>query len=186
MLTFLSANKHKLHLAQNNLFPLGITFEQDIFPFVEIQSDNPTDITIDKAEQAYKKLQYPLFVTDDSWYITALNGFPGAYMRHVNGKLKEGEFLRLMEPYDNREIILNRVLCYIDKNGLKTFEDEIVGEMLKEATHFGEVPLLNVISFLPNHKSVAQAWDEGMEKLPNELMWSNFASWYKEYTLSQK
>lgn len=182
MLYFLSANKHKLHLAKNNLTPLGIKFEQDVFPFVEIQSDNPKDITIDKANQAFKVLQKPLFVTDDSWYITALNDFPGAYMRHVNGKLKEADFLRLMQPYSNREIILHRVLCYIDDQGIKTFEDKIVGEILQEATHFGEVPLLNIISFLPSKKSVAQAWDEGTQQLPKETMWRDFAEWYREYT----
>lgn len=186
MLTFLSTNKHKVHLAQNNLFPLGVTFHQDIFPFIEIQSDNPTDITIDKARQAFKDLQKPIFVTDDSWYMTALNGFPGPYMRHVNGKLKEGEFLRLMQPYENREIILHRVLCYIDKNGSKTFEDKIFGEILKEATDYGDVPLLNIISFLPSHKSVAQAWNEGTQELPHETIWRDFATWYKKYNLSQE
>ena len=178
MLTFLSSNKHKLHLAENNLSPLGVTFKQDVFPFIEIQSDNPTEITIDKAQQAFKILQKPFFVTDDSWYITALNGFPGAYMKHINGKLKENDFLRLMQPYANREIILHRVLCYIDQDGPRIFEDRLVGEVLKEATNYGEIPLLNIISFLPSNKSVAQAWDEGTQQLPHETMWIDFAQWY--------
>ena len=178
MLSFLSSNKHKLHLAENNLSPLGVTFKGDTFPFIEIQSDNPKEITINKAQQAFHVLQKPLFVTDDSWYITALNGFPGAYMKHINGKLNENDFLRLMQPYANREIILHRVLCYIDNEGLKTFEDRLVGEILKEATSYGNIPLLNIISFFSSKKSVAKAWDEGTQQLPNETMWSDFAKWY--------
>lgn len=84
MLYFISSNPNKIDRAKFFLNPLGLNFQPKEIEIEEIQSYSIEKIAIDKARKAYATIKNPLFVNDHGWGITALNGFPGAYMKYMN------------------------------------------------------------------------------------------------------
>lgn len=179
MLTYITSNKDKITIAKRELDALNVTFQVKNLSITEIQSDNPHEIAQDKAQKAFEKLHKPLFVTDDSWYITALGNFPGPYMKHVNGVLKEPDFLKLMEGKTNREIILHRNLCFTNGKSTKVFEDKIVGEILLQPSgHFD--PLSNIVTFVASKTSVSDLWAQGLSAMGETTLWRDFITWYLE------
>lgn len=78
-LTFVTQNKGKLEVARKFLSDFEVeTVEFDV---PEIQSLDPKEIIEYKLEYAYKKLQGPCYVLDDSLYLDCLNGFPGPFIK---------------------------------------------------------------------------------------------------------
>jgi len=80
---FVTENSDKFDTARRVLLSSGITLEQSSQDIDEIQSEHIEKIALDKARKAYNILQQPLFVSDDSWNIVGLRGFPGPYMKSV-------------------------------------------------------------------------------------------------------
>lgn len=177
MLYFITSNQDKIRAAKLHLHPLGIEFVTKSHEFIEIQSQNPEEIARDKAEKAFLELKTPLFVTDDSWYITALRGFPGAYMKEVNKWLKPEDFLQLMQPYDKREVILRQVLCFIDEHETHIFSQHLKGIVLKEKQ--GEKDnIFSIVSFSPTGKSVEECLKDNIPVANDNAMWQEFGQWY--------
>lgn len=177
MLYFVTSNKDKIFLAKKNLYPLGVRFENKPFEIHEIQSDNDEEIAIKKAIDAFGFFQKPLFVSDDSWYITSLNGFPGPYMKNMNAWLKAEDFLRLLDPYGNREVILRQTICFTDGKETKTFSQDNKGVILREKKGRG-FPSLQITSFHKNGKSLAECIEENINPIENVQIWINFGKWY--------
>lgn len=177
MLYFITSNKTKIFLAEKNLKPLGIDFTVQPFESPEIQSDNDAEIATKKAVDAYAILQKPLFVTDDSWFIPALRGFPGAYMKYMNNWLTVEDFLRLIEPYENRQIILRQTLCFTDGTETKVFSQDNQGIILKEPQGNG-LSILRIVSFTKDCKSFAQSIEEDRQPIDNINLWKEFGDWY--------
>jgi inosine/xanthosine triphosphate pyrophosphatase family protein len=75
--SFVTSNDIKFQAAKFFLDAHGITFDRQLIEFIEIQADEGGVIARNKAEQAYAALQRPIVVTDDSWLVPGLNGFPG-------------------------------------------------------------------------------------------------------------
>ena len=69
-------------------------------------------------------------MNDSGWFITALNGFPGSYLRYMNKWFTSDEYLKILEGKKTREVILKEVLCYIDSKQIKTFSGEVRGQIL--------------------------------------------------------
>src|ERR1035437_9937513 len=76
---FATTNQEKLLIAKTVCEQASITVKQTVFDIDEIQGEDPELIVKDKARRAYEKLGKPVVVSDDSWNIPALNGFPGPY-----------------------------------------------------------------------------------------------------------
>ena len=69
------------------------------------------------AVEAYNALQSPLVVTDDSWIIPGLNGFPGPYMKQVNDWFTPDDWLHLTSGLADRRVILRQIIVYQDSTG---------------------------------------------------------------------
>lgn len=177
MLHFITSNQDKIRAANLHLQPLGIDFATQTHEFIEIQSQNPEEIARDKAEKAFLQLKTPLFVTDDSWYITTLRGFPGAYMKDVNKWLKPEDFLHLMQPYDNREVILHQALCFIDEHETHIFSQDLTGTILREKQGKNDT-IFSVVSFSSTGKSIEECLRENIPVANDNAMWSEFGKWY--------
>ena len=181
MLYFATENKQKLENANVILNPLGIVLQQKILPIVEIQSHSLEEIAQDKAKQAFEKIKKPLVVKDDGWFITALNGFPGSYMKFMNEWLSPDDFLRLIEPYKNREIVFKDALVYIDTNTTKLFTKIIQGKIAKEPEGKG-VPSAMISTFRKDGKTMAECINENIHFTDGKTsIWYDFAKWYKKY-----
>lgn len=179
MLYFVTGNLPKFDNANIVLQEYGLQLVQKDLPVVEIQSHSLEDIAEYKAEQAYAQLKKPLVVKDDGWYFTALNGFPGSYMRYMNEWLLPEDFLRLLKPYKNREIIFRDGLCYKDEKIEKIFTNTIKGRVLTQPKGKG-VSCAQICTFRKDNKTMAECINEGIHFTDSKVsVWHEFAKWYK-------
>jgi len=174
---FVTSNEHKVKTAKVMCDKYNISFGRENIDIVEIQSSGE-EIALDKARQAYKKFKSPVVVTDDSWNIPGLNGFPGAYMRYVNQWLKPKDFINLTHGLSDRRIIMEHVIAYKDSDNEKIFTTNIPGVLLTESRGSSIIPHFSVMSFDGGKTSVAES-EKGdnvaLESLPNS--WKPLCEW---------
>ncbi len=179
MLLYITANHNKVVTANRFLKPFGISVEGlKIDGIIEPQTEDILEISKIKAQQAYEKVQKPLVVSDASWIIPALNGFPGPYMAFVNKWFTSQDFLNLMKDKENREIIIRECVTYIDNNQTKSFIADTNGYFVeKEAGK--ATPIDQVISFREDGKTTAQCENEGIMRIPQSDLWNKVGEWLK-------
>ena len=178
MLYFVTGNKHKINSACLYLNPHNIFFEVKNIPLIEIQSTSIEQIAKHKAKEAFAQIKQPLIVKDDGWFIEALNGFPGAYMRYVNEWFSTDDFLRLLKGKTNKKVIFHEVVCYIDADQEKIFSGDIIGKFLNKPQG-NAVPFMELSTFRRDRKSMAKAANEGLSEFDDQSVWNDFAKWYK-------
>src|SRR5258706_8340034 len=161
MLYFITENQDKIENANQVLSQYEIPIEGKSMPILEIQSESQEEIVLHKAKQAFASIKKPLVVKDDGWYISALRGFPGVYMKYVNQWFTAQDFLNLLKPYTNREILFRESVCYIDQNKHEIFTNDVKAEILKEPRGEGK-PSMMITSFRKDHKTMAECSNEGI------------------------
>ena len=186
MLYFITSNKPKIIHARLTLDKYNIPLKTQELPIIEIQSDQITDIALDKANKAFEIIKQPLLVKDDGWYISDLKGFPGPYMKYVNTWFTTEDFIKLLSGRQNREVIFREAVCYKDNSTTKIFLNKIKGQFLDQpAGH--SFPFSALVTFRGDKKTIAQCDNE---KIPfgEKSVWDDFAVWYKTYhtALSEK
>ncbi len=82
---FATSNVGKVKNAQAALAPFGITVKQEEVDLIESRAEDPAEIALEKAQQAYVKFKKPMMVEDSGFFIEALGGFP---MTHIKFSLK--------------------------------------------------------------------------------------------------
>jgi XTP/dITP diphosphohydrolase len=179
--SFVTSNDHKVATATSVCGQFGITFDRQNLDLVEIQSDKGEDIARYKVVQAYEKYQRPVAITDDSWIIPALRGFPGPYMKYINQWFEPSDFLRLTSTLKDRRMIMRHVIAYKDEKTEKIFSVDIEGTLLKEARGSHIIPHFSIISFDGGRHSVAEQEEATggtvIADLPNA--WHQFCEWLK-------
>ena len=179
MILFITTNQNKIVTANRLLEPFGITVEGlKIDGIIEPQTEDIVEISKIKAQQAYEKVQKPLLVSDGSWMIPALNGFPGPYMAYVNKWFTSQDFLNLMKEKENKEIILRECVTYIDKDQTKTFISDTKGFFVEKESGKA-TPVEQVISFREDGKTTAQCDNEGILRIPQSDLWNKVGEWLK-------
>ncbi len=77
------------------------------------------------ALYAAKRLNNSVIKSDVGYFIPALNGFPGPFVKYINGMLSSEEILKLMENKVDRTIILKECLTFVTPTGeIKQFINE--------------------------------------------------------------
>jgi XTP/dITP diphosphohydrolase len=110
---FVTTNKGKIANAQMALGSFGITVKQLEMELVESRSEDPKDIALEKARQAFAEAKQPVIVEDSGFFIEALGGFP---MTHINFSLKTlgiKNILKMMEGRRNRKAEWRMTLAYV-------------------------------------------------------------------------
>lgn len=145
-----------------------------------MQADGET-ICRHKAHQAYKALKQPLVVNDDSWSIPGLNGFPGAYMKYMNGWLSSDDWLRLTAPLPDRRIILQQHIVYQDEHGQQHFLKNIEGQLMDSVHGTHDFGHLAIASFDGGKMSGAERVAAGMPAVEQstDTAWDQLADWLK-------
>jgi len=180
-INYVTGNKNKFAFAERMLEHAGIILEQKNLDIPEIQDSDYHKISIDKAKKAFEILQEPLFITDSSWEIPALNGFPGAFMKYVNNWFTALDWLNLMKDKTDRKILAIDNIVYIDKNGWKKFEWVLEGEIANETYHIGSNELHKIVKF--DGKYIEENNISG-EKIQGEgKVWGEFAEFLKSKSL---
>lgn len=186
MLYYITSNQQKINTAQKYLRPLNVTIEGRHLDLIEVQSDNIAHIASEKAKQAYEVIKKPLFVNDAGWYITALNGFPGPYMKYMNDWLKAKDILDMMRRHTNREVIFREVVCYVDEHGMQPFVGEVKGTVLTNDTAPSEIPSRSIFSLSATNKSIAECSQEGVVSVNSSQIWDDFAQWLSSSRLKEE
>lgn len=181
MLYYVTSNQNKIAVAQKNLTPLGVHFEPIYLDIVEIQSDSLESVALQKAQEAFNKVKKPLFINDHFWSISALHGFPGAYMKYMNQWLEPEDFLRLMKGKENRDAIQTEALCFTDGNTTKLFTTVHKGKVLEQKEGEG-IPAQTIISLSSDNISIAKKLETDPSAIEEYPLWEEFATWYKKYT----
>ena len=186
---FATTNKEKLLIAQTVCSKFEITVEQASADIDEIQGEDPVPIVKDKARRAYELLAKPIVVSDDSWDIPALNGFPGPYMKSINSWFKSDDFLRLMEGIEDRTIILHQMLAYYDGDTMKVFKNDIKGKVIDKPRGKNEKSPNMTVTELDNDngKTIAEVFEQGEKAVAERYLtlpdaWHLFAEWYKSFS----
>lgn len=163
----------KLFFEKNNL-----KIEQLNIKINEIQSDNLEEIALNKALATYEQVKKPLFVNDAGWFIPALNGFPGPYMKYINKWFRPQDFILLLSDKNDRRVILRDIIVYIDESGHRIFTNDHVGSILLKAYGTNGCPSDNVISLTKSNKSIAEEVKNGTFFLGGEEeIWLDFIKW---------
>jgi XTP/dITP diphosphohydrolase len=111
-LVYVTGNAFKLAVAERALEGSGVVLVQKDLDAPEIQSDRVEDVAIYAGEWACRRLGEPVVVTDGGFYIEALNGFPGPFVKFVNQWLTAQDLLDLMQGKDDRRIVARDCLAY--------------------------------------------------------------------------
>jgi XTP/dITP diphosphohydrolase len=111
-LVYVTGNAFKLAVAERALVGSGIVLVQSDLDAPEIQSDRVEDVAIYAGQWACRRLGEPVVVTDGGFYIEALNGFPGPFVKFVNQWLTALDLLDLVRGKDDKRIVDRDCLAY--------------------------------------------------------------------------
>jgi XTP/dITP diphosphohydrolase len=119
-LVYVTGNELKFKVALQALQGSGISLERKSLNTPEIQSSRVEEIAEWSAIWASRQLHQPVVVMDAGYYIEALNGFPGPFIKYVNEWFSAGDYLNLMQGKENRRVILQDCLAYCRPDGKPT------------------------------------------------------------------
>ncbi len=177
-----TGNAQKFALGKLAFKRQGIELKQVAIEIDEIQGENPEPIVLDKVRKAYDILKRPVLVSDDSWVIPALNGFPGAYMKSMNHWLSPQDFINLMRDKTDRTIYLDQYLAYMDDTDTKVFKKRIVGTIVNEPRGETGPTIMRVVELEGDGMTIAEAFDAGManRKGVERDAWKDAAEWFAD------
>jgi len=184
-LFFATGNTEKFDIAQATCQPLGVTLEHVTLDIDEIQGEDSELIIRDKVTKVFSELKRPVVVSDDSWNIPGLRGFPGPYMKSMEHWFTPEDFLNLTQPLQDRRIILIQLLAYQDARQQKVFRVEYEGILLPDARgNYGNS--LHKVITMPGDGglSVAEAYDHGTVHAERDVAagWRELTRWCLEQT----
>ncbi len=111
---FITGNKLKFEIAQQALAGANIELVQKELATPEIQSVRVEEVAGFSAKWASDQLKQPVLVSDAGYYIEALNGFPGPFIKYINEWLSAEDILRLMDGKTNRTVEVKDCLAYCE------------------------------------------------------------------------
>lgn len=177
-----TGNIQKFALGQRAFARRDITLEQVSIEIDEIQGEDSEVILYDKAKKAFAIIGQPVLVSDDSWSIPALNGFPGPYMKSMNHWLSPEDFINLMQGKEDRTIYLEQRLAYIDDTEIVTFNKKIQGTIVEKPRGNSGPPIMRVVELEDDGMTIAELYDNGIANkhgLKRDA-WSDAAIWYAD------
>ncbi len=162
-ITFVTGNSYKFQVAKEVLKDSGITLIQQKIETPEIQSKDVVEIATYSAKYAANKLNKPVALTDAGYYIEALNGFPGPFIKFINQWLTSEDLLRLMEGKENRKVTVKACLAYCEPNKEPmNFVSEVTGTLSLKTVKEGSTPINEI--FIPEGYTKVEA------EIPREEM----------------
>jgi len=183
-LIFATGNADKFNTALGVCTSYGIALRQQNTQLDEIQSEDPLHILNDKIEKAFAALNEPVVVSDDSWNIVGLHGFPGPYMKSINHWLSADDLLRLTQPLQDRRVILTQRIAYKDAQRTKTFQVSVAGTIVAQARgQAGNAACAQIFALHGDGGlTIAELRDSGINSPQRDAakIWHEFAAWYRQ------
>lgn len=179
-ITFVTSNDYKFRHAMHILSTKGVELTRQHMDLDELQTPNGEILVRHKAQQAFNALRKPVVVNDDTWIIPGLQGFPGPYMKDINGWLTPEDWLRLTRDLDDRRITLRQNTMYMDADGQHYFSKDINGTLLTEIRGVNKFPHLTIMTFNEDTgRSAAEIIADGRPAISanTPTSWHDFADW---------
>lgn len=175
---FATSNDRKLGEARLACDDFGIEIEQLDVDIDEIQNIDPIKIAVRKAEDAYKICQKPVVVTDTSWNIPALNGFPGGYMKDIAEWFSVDDFIDLMKDKSDRRIAFTETIVFADSGTTKVFSEEYWGLFVKSPRGEGHGNSIEYVAEFDGYTIAERHDQKRFSHDPKKYVWYKFAKWY--------
>jgi|SRR3989344_3367889 len=178
-LIFVTGNQHKFEVARSSLNSIGYEVVQEKLETPEIQSMDVVEIAAYSAKWAADKLGTPAAIMDAGYYIEALNGFPGPFIKFINKWLSSEDILRMMAGKTNRNIAMKFCLAYCEPRKIPvTFLSEVHGTIAQEAFSSDKLGVTSIDEIL-----IPDGFDKTDSQIPRGEMvkfWSKAESYWKE------
>jgi XTP/dITP diphosphohydrolase len=184
-IVFVTGNEYKFQVAQKALAGLPIKLIQKKLETPEIQSTKVTEIASFSAKWAADKLKKPVFLSDAGYYIEALNGFPGPFIKCTNSWLTAEDYLRLMKGKKNRKVITKDCIAYCEPGSKPiTFCGKALGTIAQKVGKKGTTSI--------NEIYIPEGFNKVESEIPRKQMlsfwgkrgahWQAFAKYLKKLT----
>jgi non-canonical purine NTP pyrophosphatase (RdgB/HAM1 family) len=181
-LFYITGNLAKYQTAKATCQPYGIDLQRVALEIDEIQSEEAEKIARDKADKAFNLQQQPVVVSDDSWYIPGLNGFPGPYMKSMNTWFSVEDWLHLTRHLVDRRIYLQQLIVYQDMAGQQSFVYKLEGQLQTEPRGTSPHSICCITSLDNGGHSMAEFHEQNKSALPaGPNVWHKFAQWYSDH-----
>lgn len=178
---FATGNARKIEEANKTLAPYAIAVAPVRLDFDEIQHADSAEITKAKARTAYALIGKPVVVSDTSWEIPSLGGFPGGYMKDISAWLAPADWLALMERHDDRSIFCHEHLAYFDGTVMEHFVASYEGVFVDEPRGSKDTDSIEQVVTLYGGLTLAEYLERGEVASAGEVLehWMKFADWYQ-------
>lgn len=180
-LLFSTGNSNKFKVGQHICQQYDIQLEQKDAAADEVQGEDLEYVATRKAQAAYEVLKAPVIISDDSWEIPGLKGFPGPYMHSMNLWLSPEDFLRLTLPLKDRRIFQHKHLVFCDGSDIKIFIATYEGILTKEIRGTSADSSLTITQMKgDNGLTIAEMYNQNKNMLVRDTtkIWHDFTKWY--------
>lgn len=178
---FATGNSRKITEAIATLAPYNIDIDARVVDIDEIQNADPANICVAKAEAAYAATGHSVVVSDTSWSIPALGGFPGGYMKDVAIWWQASDWLNIMAAHSDKRIICMEHIAYCDGTATRHFVAEYEGRFIDEIRgRQGAGESFEQVVILYGNKTMAEQLGDGDIASAGEDLrhWKLFAEWF--------
>lgn len=110
--TMVTGNMGKWQVASNIFSKYNVELDHFKMETPEIQDYNVEEVSKYSAEYAAKELNTAVIKSDVGYFIPALGGFPGPFLKYINGMLKVEDILEMMKDKTDRTILLKECLTF--------------------------------------------------------------------------
>lgn len=174
-ITFVTGNIKKFEIAQKAMQSSGFFLVRRDLDTPEIQSENVEEIARFSAKWASDHLRKPVVLTDAGYYIEALNGFPGPFIKYINKWLTADDVLNLMKGKENRDVKVRDCLAYCEPGSDPiAFSRTFKGKISLSRGKKGATPINKV--FIP----------DGFDKPESEIPWQEMRDFWGRDSAWQK
>ncbi|TSC85351.1 MAG: dITP/XTP pyrophosphatase [Microgenomates group bacterium Gr01-1014_16] len=178
-LVFVTGNPYKFEVAKKSLAAIGYEVVQEKLETPEIQSTDVSEIASYSAKWAVEKLGKAVVLMDAGYYIEALNGFPGPFIKYINQWLSAQDILNLMKDKTNRKVIVKGALAFCEP-GIEpvVFTSEWEGNISQIAVRTDKSDITSI-----NEVFIPKGFDKVESEIAREEMvkyWSKSESYWKE------
>jgi len=173
-LVYVTSNDVKFKIASSVLEPAGVQLIQSTINPPEIQSTCVEEIAQFTSEWARDRLNCSVVVSDVGFYIHALNGFPGPFVKYVNGWLTAEDVFRLLEGKQDRTVQIKECLAYCEIGREPVlFQRTIQGLIVNEIN--------SVKGSIMDRLVIPECCDHTLSELPNDQIvpfWSKHSAFH--------
>ena len=177
---FATGNSRKIQEASETLEPYGINVKSVAIDIDEIQHKDSVEIAKAKARAAFEVVHEPVVVSDTSWAVPALGGFPGGYMKDVSAWFDADDWLALMYRHEDKTILCHEHVVYCDDERLEHFMSTYSGRFVGEAKgRIDESESVERVVILYGDMTMAEQLSNGIIASAGESLdhWKQFGEW---------